>query len=88
MAIAGELRPGFGQDDTEGVAAIVAAVGALPLAIEIVAARAQWMTARQLAASLTEEAGDDPMDQALDWSWTQLSEAERGVLGALSVFAA
>jgi predicted ATPase/DNA-binding SARP family transcriptional activator len=97
---AAAVRPGFSVDtDTVGpVIGICAALDGIPLAIELAAARLRSLTLAQvedrlgdrfqLLATGPRAAADrhQTLRAIVDWSWDLLDEAERTVLGRLSVF--
>lgn len=94
-------RPGFGLDDpatADAVVEICRTLDGLPLAIELAAARMAAMTAIELRDRLEHRfrlltgAPHRPerqrtLEQAVAWSYDLLSDEERAVLGAASVFA-
>ncbi len=81
------------------VAQICFQLEGIPLAIELAAARVRSLTVEQIAARLNSRLGlltvgnraaqsrQQTLRTTLDWSYTLLSEAERALLGRLSVFA-
>ncbi|TDE60316.1 AfsR/SARP family transcriptional regulator [Nonomuraea mesophila] len=81
------------------MARICRALDGVPLAIELAAARLRTMSVDQLARRLDDRfrlltggsrtalARHRTLRAVVDWSWDLLSEAERGVLRRLSVFA-
>ncbi|MFI0897156.1 BTAD domain-containing putative transcriptional regulator [Streptomyces sp. NPDC020983] len=92
--------PGNGSAaEDEAVTEICRRLDGLPLAIELAAARLRALTPQQIARRLDDRfrlltSGSRtvlPRQQTLravvDWSWDLLTEAERGTLCALSVFA-
>jgi len=92
--------PGFRLDDTnvDAVASLCRRVDGIPLAIEIVAARAGRAGVHALAEQLDEHLLRAPAPDAggparhrtlqtlLDWSWAFLTPPERATLRRLSVF--
>ena len=98
---AAAVRYGFSVDESnaEAVARVCRRLDGLPLAIELVAARAGVMSLDELAARLGEvldlpaRAQDVPARQrtlraTLDWSFTQLDSEEQRVFARLAVFPA
>ncbi|WP_304454088.1 BTAD domain-containing putative transcriptional regulator [Nocardiopsis sp. YSL2] len=85
------------EDNAEAVATICRRLDGLPLALELAAARVRSLGVRELATRLGDRfqllggggAGLHERQQTLramvDWSWRLLTEAERAVLGRLSV---
>ncbi|HLJ99566.1 MAG TPA: AAA family ATPase, partial [Streptosporangiaceae bacterium] len=98
---AAAAQPGFtlGPDNLMAVAAICRALDGLPLAIELAAARVRVLSVDQICARLgnrfallvTGDRSASPRQRTLratiEWSYALLSEAERTLLGRLSVFA-
>ena len=93
--------PSFRIDEREAqrVAQIVRRLDGLPLAIELVAARANVLTVEGMIKRLSEHeifaqrsrrTGDRhrTMDAAIAWSYELLNEAERALLARLSIFGA
>jgi predicted ATPase/DNA-binding SARP family transcriptional activator len=87
--------PGF-EADEEAIDEVCRRVAALPLAIELAAARAGMLSPGEIAARLGEGLGRGPVDAperqqtleaTLDWSHRLLSEAEAAAFARLSVFA-
>lgn len=72
--------------DAADVAAIVKRVDAVPLAIELAAARMEVLSAKEVLARLG--TAQVSMRATLDGSWDLLSAEERSVLAQASVFAA
>ena len=98
---AAAVRYGFSVDETnvEAVARICRRLDGLPLAIELVAARAAVMSADELAGRLGDvldlpaRAPDVPARQrtlraTLDWSFRQLDRGEQQAFARLAVFPA
>jgi predicted ATPase len=98
---AAAVRYGFSVDESnaEAVARICRRLDGLPLAIELVAARAAVMSLDELAGRLGDvldlpaRARDVPARQrtlraTLDWSFTQLDREEQQALACLGVFPA
>jgi predicted ATPase len=98
---AGAVRYGFAVDESNAaaVARICRRLDGLPLAIELVAARAAVMSLDELAGRLGDvldlpaRARDVPARQrtlraALDWSFTQLDDEEQQAFARLGVFPA
>ena len=98
---AAAVRYGFSVDESnaEAVARVCRRLDGLPLAIELVAARAGVMSLDELAARLGEvldlpaRAQDVPARQrtlraTLDWSFTQLDSEEQRAFARLAVFPA
>ncbi|MEO3889522.1 BTAD domain-containing putative transcriptional regulator [Nonomuraea sp. B5E05] len=95
------VRKGIGSDarTLADMARICRALDGVPLAIELAAARLRTMSVDQLAhrlddrfrlltgGSRTALARHRTLRAVVDWSWDLLTEAERGVLRRLSVFA-
>ena len=81
------------------VAQICFQLEGIPLAVELAAARVRSLTVEQIAVRLNSRLGlltvgngaaqsrQQTLRTTLDWSYTLLSEAERALLGRLSVFA-
>ncbi|WP_307848809.1 BTAD domain-containing putative transcriptional regulator [Microbispora oryzae] len=98
---AGLVRQDIGSDahTLSAMARICRALDGMPLAIELAAARLRTMSVDQLARRLDDRfrlltggsrtalARHKTLRAVVDWSWDLLSEAERGVLRRLSVFA-
>ena len=99
LARAGKRNPGAGHAPPGLVERICAQLDGLPLAVELAAARAEVMSASELAARLTERidvlAGGDrnaPVRQhslaaAIEWSREMLGGSERDLLARLAIFA-
>lgn len=71
------------------IAKIVKLLDGNPLAIELVAARADVGAPSKLHAELAKALGGDtrnPLAKVLEWVWTQLAPAERDALSQLSLF--
>ncbi|TDD23389.1 helix-turn-helix domain-containing protein [Nonomuraea diastatica] len=95
------VRKDIGSDarTLEAMARICRALDGVPLAIELAAARLRTMSVDQLARRLDDRfrlltggsrtalARHRTLRAVVDWSWDLLTEAERGVLRRLSVFA-
>ncbi|MFG1678599.1 BTAD domain-containing putative transcriptional regulator [Nonomuraea sp. NPDC049269] len=95
------VRKDIGSDAhaLSGMARICRALDGVPLAIELAAARLRTMSVDQLAhrlddrfrlltsGSRTALPRHKTLRAVVDWSWDLLTEAERGVLRRLSVFA-
>ncbi|MFE3450825.1 BTAD domain-containing putative transcriptional regulator [Nonomuraea sp. NPDC059194] len=94
------VRKDIGSDvhTLSAMARICRALDGMPLAIELAAARLRTMSIDQLAhrlddrfrlltgGSRTALSRHKTLRAVVDWSWDLLTEAERGVLGRLSVF--
>ncbi|MEV0387619.1 BTAD domain-containing putative transcriptional regulator [Nonomuraea sp. NPDC050643] len=92
-------RVGGDGGSVAAMARICRALDGMPLAIELAAARLRTMSVEQLARRLDDRfalltggsrtalARHKTLRAVVDWSWDLLSEAERGVLRRLSVFA-
>jgi predicted ATPase/DNA-binding SARP family transcriptional activator len=87
--------PGFEADEA-AIDEVCRRVAALPLAIELAAARAGMLSPGEIAARLGEGLGRGPVDAperqqtleaTLDWSHRLLSDAEAAAFARLSVFA-
>lgn len=74
--------------DPEAVEALVARLHGLPQAVELAAARVAEASAAELCRRLEAAAEQDPMEAALDWTWSLLQPPQRAALMALSTFAA
>ncbi|MEV0232120.1 BTAD domain-containing putative transcriptional regulator [Nonomuraea sp. NPDC050786] len=95
------VRKDIGSDahTLSAMARICWALDGMPLAIELAAARLRTMSVDQLARRLDDRfrlltsgsrtalSRHKTLRAVVDWSWDLLSEAERGVLRRLSVFA-
>ncbi|WP_433357055.1 BTAD domain-containing putative transcriptional regulator [Microtetraspora malaysiensis] len=95
------VRKDIGSDapTLAAMARICRALDGIPLAIELAAARLRTMTVDQLARRLDDRfrlltsgsrtalSRHKTLRAVVDWSWDLLTEAERGVLRRLSVFA-
>ncbi|WP_220449465.1 BTAD domain-containing putative transcriptional regulator [Nonomuraea longispora] len=95
------VRKDMGSDaeTLAAMARICRALDGVPLAIELAAARLRTMSVDQLARRLDDRfrlltggsrtalARHKTLRAVVDWSWDLLTEAERGVLRRLSVFA-
>lgn len=89
----------FTEENGGWVAEVCRQLDGIPLAIELAAARVRAMSVRQIAERLDDRfhlltAGSrtapprqQTLEATLDWSYTLLAEAERGVLQRLSIFA-
>ncbi|MEV4109092.1 BTAD domain-containing putative transcriptional regulator [Nonomuraea sp. NPDC049695] len=98
---AGLVRKDIGSDahTLSAMVRICRALDGMPLAIELAAARLRTMSIDQLARRLDDRfrlltsgsrtalSRHKTLRAVVDWSWDLLSEAERGVLRRLSVFA-
>jgi predicted ATPase/DNA-binding winged helix-turn-helix (wHTH) protein len=92
-----DVQRGFALDDESRSTAIriVEVLDAIPLAIELAAARMRMMNLRELAEGLEarrSEAESPPprhltLRDAIDWSWQLLDAAERQALAQCSLFA-
>lgn len=96
------VAPAFevGEREAARIADIVRRLDGLPLAIELVAARANMMTLDAMAKKIAERPDDfrakrsrsesrhETVRAAVDWSYALLGEYERRVFARLSVFAA
>lgn len=96
-----EIRPDFALDDDNAmsVASICARLDGVPLAIELAAARIGALSAQDISGRLDESfrlltgSGRGAVDRhqalhrTIDWSYELLSEDERSLFAALSVFA-
>jgi predicted ATPase len=87
--------PGF-EGDEQAIDEVCRRVAALPLAIELAAARAGMLSPSEIAARLGEGLGHGPVDAperqqtleaTLDWSHRLLGESEAAAFARLSVFA-
>jgi len=89
------VRPGFelAAGDMRHVAAVCRAVGGMPLGVLLAAAWVEMLSPAEIATEM--EHSLDLLDSAgrqgniravFDYSWSQLTPAEREVLGGLSVF--
>ncbi|ARX87420.1 SARP family transcriptional regulator [Streptomyces alboflavus] len=88
----------FDESTLAAMARICRALDGIPLAIELAAARLRTMSVEQLALRLDDRfrllsSGSrtalprhKTLRAVVDWSWDLLTEAERSVLGRLSVF--
>ncbi len=94
VAVSPSLR--ITDDNAPAVCEILRRVQGMPLAVEIIAARANLLTIDGMLKRLSENMalpgrGTDSrhasVDAAIDWSYSLLSEPERELLCALSVFA-
>lgn len=81
---ASALEPSF-DGDPDVLLALVAAVDAIPLALELLARRARVLSPRALLDRLRARRPGH-LEAVLAWSWEQLEPAEREVLAGLSVF--
>jgi predicted ATPase len=93
-------RPDFelNSENASDVAAICKKLDGLPLAIELAAARARVLSAREILARLDDRLSlltggsrdlpdrQQTMRAAIEWSFDLLSDAERDVLAKLAVF--
>lgn len=94
VAVSPSLR--VTDENASAVAAIVRKLDGMPLAVEIVAARANLLTIDGMLKRLTESAAFSPgrnpdsrhasVEAAIAWSYDLLSEGERRLLCALAVF--
>jgi predicted ATPase/DNA-binding winged helix-turn-helix (wHTH) protein len=84
LARASAVRPGFPREDPAAVDELADRLQGLPLAIELVAARARLSTARQLLHSLRE--ADEQLMSTVEWSYRQLTPPQRHLLRALSLY--
>ncbi len=91
--------PGAAQEATDvaAVAALCARLDGLPLAIELAAARLPGTTVSELSGNLQDRFGlltagrradrrHHSLRAVVDWSYEQLTPAEKGLFGQLSVF--
>lgn len=93
VAVAPSLR--INDDNAPAVAALVRKIDGIPLAIEIVAARANLLTiegmlkrfSESLPAARSSDARYATVDAAISWSYELLSVDERQIFEALAVFA-
>jgi predicted ATPase/DNA-binding winged helix-turn-helix (wHTH) protein len=83
LARASAVRPGFEREDPSVVDEIAGRLQGMPLAIELVAARARLSTAQQLLRSLQE--ADEQLLSTVEWSYRQLGPEQRQLLRALSL---
>src|SRR5205823_5502052 len=94
------VKPGFrltGREDAEAVARICQRLDGIPLAIELAAARAGFLTLPQIAARLGERfrlltggsrevlTRHQTLHALIDWSYDLLTTPERALLRRLSV---
>ncbi|MEQ1566755.1 MAG: winged helix-turn-helix domain-containing protein [Myxococcota bacterium] len=79
------VRPSFAHSPREALQRIARAVDGLPLALELVAARAALLDADALAERVG--AWLPELASPVGWSWDRLSPAAQQVLAACSVFA-
>jgi predicted ATPase/class 3 adenylate cyclase/DNA-binding CsgD family transcriptional regulator len=95
------VRPNFAvtNQTARAVAEICHRLDGIPLAIELAAARVRLLTAEQIVAGLADRfrlltggrrtalPRQRTLEASVEWSYNLLSEAERGLLQRLSVFA-
>src|SRR5206468_12542874 len=94
------VKPGFrlaGREDAEAVARICQRLDGIPLALELAAARAGFLTLPQIASRLGERfrlltggsrevlTRHQTLHALIDWSYDLLTEPERALLRCLSV---
>ncbi len=82
--------------DSEPVRALIEGLGAIPLAIELAAARVSVLSVAELHKRLSQplsllrggpgQGRHQSLEATLEWSWNLLSEDERSVLSACAVF--
>ena len=95
------VSPGFAltEDNAAEVVQIASRLDGIPLALELAAGRLHLLSVKQLASRLNDTFGlltsgrrtalprHQTLQALIDWSYNLLSDAERGLLRSLSVFA-
>ena len=89
-------RPYTSAEDRAAIRRVVILLDAMPLAVELAAARTQLMTPADICARLEErldflgdrrkDARQATLQSAIEWSWNLLTEAERVAFAQCAVF--